>query len=1043
MKRFVAVGSVFLAIATIYVVAVLVLPSGQSMRTRAAGAIGDEGLPLEDSVSNAEGFADVYAVYADVPSVDPSDQTACEEGDEAIRVNLGDDDASAYLCARSYDGSGQRVIHLGVASDECPDLEMAACVDEDEITIQADAYPISDEAASTDVASLLCVYHSTPEDCSGESAQHVETIAALGADEDCYDSEYRVQSHDEEGPPPAFTMCTTHMTAGTVAQSGGCSGPQNTHAAGRVVSDVASSDSTRGDRSRPPSLEQEAAYEACSACDWDNGERYCASTNACLVTDASEMYPCGEPPAADEGACSALLDPENDTRRSRTDSGSSGNWFSPKTVSHWTGKGVYSHNCEYTGGNGVTHSAAKTIDNDASTSWNAHPCRQATWELVYDLGSERPIDGVQMRSIGNGWHDPRNFTVASCTDDKGTSCGTPQSCSRTIETGANSDANKAYQACPLSSMSTRYVKVAMKGWGKSGSTFHESGVWQYGIVDVQFSGAPTAPPPAPCEVVQIPDVTDNGWYGVEWTAKRTGHFKVSLGGTSGRFGAWGKGGKLQMRGLVECPSYYHDSVDPAKCYRMGDPLWIDLEGHHQSGEAYEATTSVVSDTLATTEWIQGIQLRTPTWTGEGAGWIAVCPATASGEFIEKQKRHYVAGKWFSEEDWCNTASGCEYNGHTHYGNRSSNSTQYPMVSLECWKDGSYCDDKLAWFTAVYETVPGSDVVLSEISEEAGRNTATCPDDHAVVQLTCSGDFCDNLVVRCKRLKDVKTSARQSYKLPWITDNIEPREASCGDDVVTGIQCRGRFCDDLQLTCSTAGMNRTSRVHMEWADKYGCTKPIPPASLDWYHNHNLSWSQVSADIAAWASSTAKRHIAGCRSPSQSHYYEMGGMRGGIPGIQGKYNGSDDWFRLERGQSFTTPNRVTYARAVRTNGWSGSNKLTAAEKAELRRARLQIRKLSSDPKDPFSEPVIEASSAPTIVGVSKKDRDLMTMDFDFAGARLEPNTTYVVEFIAPMYEALFSTRSPYPQGRAYARFPTGEPWNFYKTDLSMGIWLSHDP
>ena len=91
----------------------------------------------------------------------------------------------------------------------------------------------------------------------------------------------------------------------------------------------------------------------------------------------------------------------------------SAKWTNPSEVSHWSGKGEGNNQCQYKAGDTV-HGVANTIDNNDSTSWNAHPCRKTEWFLVYKLGAQKvDVNAIQMRSVGNGAHDPRTFVISS------------------------------------------------------------------------------------------------------------------------------------------------------------------------------------------------------------------------------------------------------------------------------------------------------------------------------------------------------------------------------------------------------------------------------------------------------------------------------------------------------------------------------------------------------------------------------------------------------------------------------------------------------
>ena len=153
-------------------------------------------------------------------------------------------------------------------------------------------------------------------------------------------------------------------------------------------------------------------------------------------------------------------------------------------VVDWSGKGDGNEQCQYQG----TYTAAKTVDDDLSTTWNAHPCRKQKWHLTYDLGEQRTVNKVLLRSNSVGGHNPKAFRVYKCTSDN--------SCDTLLKTCSGRIGNTLYQACSLHPTDMQYVKLEFDGWGPSRN-------WQYSIADVVFgaesrispSPSPSTPPP--------------------------------------------------------------------------------------------------------------------------------------------------------------------------------------------------------------------------------------------------------------------------------------------------------------------------------------------------------------------------------------------------------------------------------------------------------------------------------------------------------------------------------------------------------------------
>ena len=170
-------------------------------------------------------------------------------------------------------------------------------------------------------------------------------------------------------------------------------------------------------------------------------------------------------------------------------------------VVDWSGKGEGSEQCQYQG----TYTAAKTIDDDLTTTWNAHPCRKQKWHLTYDLGEQRTVNKVLLRSNSVGGHNPKAFRVYKCTSDN--------SCDTLLKTCSGRIGNTLYQACSLDPTDMQYVKLEFDGWGPSMN-------WQYSIADVLFGAQPLA-----CE-----DCVTNVEV-VDWSGKGEGSEQCQYQGT--------------------------------------------------------------------------------------------------------------------------------------------------------------------------------------------------------------------------------------------------------------------------------------------------------------------------------------------------------------------------------------------------------------------------------------------------------------------------------------------------------------------------------
>lgn len=99
-----------------------------------------------------------------------------------------------------------------------------------------------------------------------------------------------------------------------------------------------------------------------------------------------------------------------------------------------------------------------------------------------------------------------------------------------------------------------------------------------------------------------------------------------------------------------------------------------------------------------------------------------------------------------------------------------------------------------------------DSTLPWISEET--RGVGCNPGYALSKLKCSGRYCDNIQATCTRyaIPPAASSAQAPYWTAWFSeersgDVLEgsnfPKLANAYS-VAVGIQCRGRYCDDIRL-----------------------------------------------------------------------------------------------------------------------------------------------------------------------------------------------------------------------------------------------------
>lgn len=75
---------------------------------------------------------------------------------------------------------------------------------------------------------------------------------------------------------------------------------------------------------------------------------------------------------------------------------------------------------------------------------------------------------------------------------------------------------------------------------------------------------------------------------------------------------------------------------------------------------------------------------------------------------------------------------------------------------------------------------------------------TCPAGFLVGGVRCTGRYCDNVSLLCRR-------ANRSITTGWWTRYFSEEgnhTETCGSGFMTGIACNGSYCDNISLNCST-------------------------------------------------------------------------------------------------------------------------------------------------------------------------------------------------------------------------------------------------
>ena len=89
-------------------------------------------------------------------------------------------------------------------------------------------------------------------------------------------------------------------------------------------------------------------------------------------------------------------------------------------------------------------------------------------------------------------------------------------------------------------------------------------------------------------------------------------------------------------------------------------------------------------------------------------------------------------------------------------------------------------------------------VLSPISEETPP--AVCRSGSFVSAIRCSGRYCDNVQITCTQLPGATVGADHRWT-PWVSEeSTSPAWCGPGPNLIAGMACGGRYCDRISLYC---------------------------------------------------------------------------------------------------------------------------------------------------------------------------------------------------------------------------------------------------
>ena len=87
--------------------------------------------------------------------------------------------------------------------------------------------------------------------------------------------------------------------------------------------------------------------------------------------------------------------------------------------------------------------------------------------------------------------------------------------------------------------------------------------------------------------------------------------------------------------------------------------------------------------------------------------------------------------------------------------------------------------------------------VGPISEETPP--ATCDPGSFVGEIRCTGRFCDNVRITCKKYRGMKLGS--AFWTQWISEERGGvRNCPSSHHYIAGLACKGRYCDKVSLYC---------------------------------------------------------------------------------------------------------------------------------------------------------------------------------------------------------------------------------------------------
>lgn len=156
-----------------------------------------------------------------------------------------------------------------------------------------------------------------------------------------------------------------------------------------------------------------------------------------------------------------------------------------------------------------------------------------------------------------------------------------------------------------------------------------------------------------------------------------------------------------------------------------------------------------------------------------------------------------------------TAKGVDLKETAWFSNEvgTSGIMKYPTAGIKC--KGPYCDDKKLMINDKNSDSPllESKIMTKWFSEEID-SFVVCPDGTVVSEYMCRGKFCDGQRFRCAEMNLNYKIEDHDIDIVNPFSDEPPAVGDCADGYYfAGLMCTGAYCDNLHLYCKKILVNR--------------------------------------------------------------------------------------------------------------------------------------------------------------------------------------------------------------------------------------------